>query len=107
MRIAVGKGVPIYIQTGKALDKKCTELVVTFKQEAGGIFGVEYPTIQKNKLVFRFQPNTLISLFASNKVPGNNNDIIPIQLQFGYDEAFKDINYANGYDRIIYSILNI
>ncbi len=102
-------GVPIYIRSGKALQEKCTELVVYFKEVPHNIFrntaDNEKIHLDANRLVFRIQPETFIRLNVQTKIPGNTLQIIPTDLNFPYEDAFKDIDYSNGYDRILFSAM--
>ena len=95
-------GMPVYVRTGKALREKCTELVVHFKETPYNMFG-ETNEMFSNRLIFRFQPDTFVKLHMQTKVPGNTEDMIGTDMNFTYATKFKDINYSNGYDRILHS----
>lgn len=97
-------GTPIYIRTGKALKRKKTEVVITFKPIPYNMMGTSGPNdILKNRLVFRLQPDTNIKLRMMSKVPGHNIQMVSTEMDFPYDVQFKEYNYVNGYDRILYS----
>lgn len=49
-------GVPIYLRTGKALDKKITRIVVEFK-EIPPILFKKYGHIEKNRIILEIQPH--------------------------------------------------
>lgn len=99
-------GVPIYIRTGKALKEKRTELVINFKKIPYNLFDDVENSLTHNRLIFRFQPETFINLRIMSKIPGNQLQIKPTELDFPYDIEFKEFNYANGYDRILFSIFD-
>ena len=102
-------GMPIYIRSGKALQEKCTELVVYFKKVPHNIFqnviDNEQVHLDANRLVFRIQPETFIRLHVQTKIPGNTLKIVSTDLNFPYEDAFKNIDYSNGYDRILFSAM--
>ena len=63
-------GVPFYLRTGKRLAQRYCEIVVQFKSVAHHIFRTEAYTPDANRLVIRLQPDEVISLHLTNKVPG-------------------------------------
>ncbi len=97
-------GMPVYIRTGKALSRKCAELVVHFKDVLYNIFGNAH-TFAGNKLIFRFQPDTFLKFSIQTKVPVNDMILKSTNMNFLYSDEFKDIDYSNGYDRILHSAL--
>lgn len=97
-------GVPIFIRSAKATTMKRTELVVNFKKVAHNILGDEH-TLERNRLVFRLQPETFIKLRVSTKVPGNELQVRATDLDFPYAKEFEGLNFVNGYDRIIFTAL--
>jgi glucose-6-phosphate 1-dehydrogenase len=63
-------GVPFYLRTGKRLNHRVSEIVVTFRAIPHSIFdGVTGP-ILPNRLVLRLQPDEGVKLWLMNKVPG-------------------------------------
>ncbi len=74
-------GVPFYIRTGKRLSKKITEVVIEFKKAPFVLFD-KHGDISPNLLVIRIYPDERIFLNLSVKKPGNEHEIIPIQMDF-------------------------
>jgi glucose-6-phosphate 1-dehydrogenase len=89
----VWRGVPIILETGKALDEKLTEITVCFKQadDAHDI---------RNKLVFRIQPTEGITLLLQVKRPGIDNETEEASMDFDYTRSFNN-RPAEAYERVI------
>jgi glucose-6-phosphate 1-dehydrogenase len=82
-------GTPVYIRTGKALNRKGTEIGVKFRplphilfNEAGGL--------KQNRIIFKIQPAEGIILDLSSKVPGGEMRIAQTTMAFCYRDAFAD-----------------
>jgi glucose-6-phosphate 1-dehydrogenase len=95
-------GVPFYIRAGKRLHKRLTEITVTFKQAPLHLFKTNNSTSQvcPNVLKIRIQPDEGISLVFGAKVPGPTTNVKPVEMHFGYAEAFGKSS-ANGYERLL------
>jgi glucose-6-phosphate 1-dehydrogenase len=83
-------GVPIRIITGKALDKKVTEIKITYKQTN------EY---ESNELIIRFQPNEGIELRLWTKVPGYEWKVENHSLKLSFAEQFTTSTEA--YEQVL------
>ena len=95
-------GVPFYIRAGKRLNKRVTEVTVTFKQPPLHLFKGNATNNQlcPNVLKIRIQPDEGISLRFGAKIPGPTTDVKPVNMDFSYAESFgKDS--ANGYERLL------
>jgi len=86
-------GVPIVLETGKALEAKSTEISICFRQpdSADG---------EQNKLVFRIQPEEGITLRLQVKRPGIKTITDNADMDFDYAKAF-DLRPADAYERVI------
>lgn len=84
--------VPIYLETGKALDQKSTTITVVFKSKFEG-----QPT---NQLTFHLQPHEGITLCLYAKQPGLNYVVDKVPMSFSYNNSFKNIN-LNAYERVL------
>ena len=78
------KGVPFYIEHGKALSETISEIVVTFKDEGGS--SDLFPNI-KNTLVFHIQPREAISVDFFAKKSGFGYELEKKTLSFEYKSA--------------------
>jgi glucose-6-phosphate 1-dehydrogenase len=96
-------GVPIYLRSGKALWKRGTEIVVTFKKAPEAVFrGTAVEELEPNRLVFHVQPAQGIELLFQAKVPGPTVQLQNVDMRFNYGDAFKASRYT-GYEVMIYS----
>ena len=97
------EGVPIYLRSGKALWKRSTEIVVTFKTAPESIFkGTPIDHLSKNRLIFKIQPYQAIELLFQAKIPGPTLQLQNVDMAFNYGDAFKASRYT-GYEVMIYS----
>lgn len=71
-------GVPLWLTTGKALDKKTTEIRINFTKTHEA---------QRNRLVFRIQPNEGVEIDVVAKAPGYERQLETRPLSFLYPEA--------------------
>lgn len=93
-------GVPFYLRAGKRLPKKATEIAVIFKQAPGVLFNRACHRDDSNVLVIRIQPDEGIGLRINSKVPGINNPIQPVRMDFRYGSYFG-IAPPEAYERLI------
>lgn len=86
------RGVPMTIETGKALHEKCSKIVVSFRpnEDAPGM----------NTLSFRIQPREGIMLELQAKRPGLDKGTEAVQMDFDYDRAFYGLA-GEAYERVI------
>ncbi len=96
------QGVPFYLRAGKALAGRKTEISIHFKQIPFCLFGETEvcQTVRANVLKLRIQPDEGITLGVAAKVPGDENKIGTVKLDFLYSEVFgKDAPEA--YERLL------
>ncbi len=96
LRLAVDneqwRGVPVVLETGKALDRKCTEIAVHFRENADAV--------GDNTLTFRLQPHEGITLSLQAKRPGMTNVTETVAMEFDYARSFAG-GTAEAYERVI------
>ncbi|MEO6761299.1 MAG: glucose-6-phosphate dehydrogenase [Candidatus Saccharimonadales bacterium] len=92
------RGVPIVLETGKALSEKTTEITVCFKQP----HGEGHP---HNRLVFRIQPDEGITLLLQVKRPGIDDTSEQVKMKFDYDTTFSKLRSPTGYERVMVEAL--
>ena len=83
------EGVPIRLITGKALDRKATEIRITYKQDSEG---------EANRLVLHIQPNEGVEIDLWAKKPGYDREQEKLSLDFMYSNHFPDLPEA--YERV-------
>lgn len=74
------KGVPMYLLTGKKLDKKESLIIVEFEETAEQ-HKWHFP-LKTNKLYIKIAPQDGISLALNSKVPGLNDDVESVELEY-------------------------
>ncbi len=94
------QGMPIYLRTGKALNKKLAEVSVHFKEPDRCIFRDCAPNI----LTFRIQPDESVHLLLNNKVPGFGINLHRGDYEFGYNKAFMS-EIPSAYERLLLDFL--
>ena len=86
-------GVPVTLESGKALGEKLTEISVCFRQPEDAVQ-------EQNKLVFRIQPQEGITLRLQTKQPGIQNIVEGADMEFDYARSFNQ-RPAEAYERVI------
>jgi glucose-6-phosphate 1-dehydrogenase len=81
-------GVPFYLQTGKRLAKRVSEIVIRFHRTPHMIFRRDPAGVDPNLLVIRIQPDEGMALTVQAKTPGPDLRLGPVTLAFKYDEVF-------------------
>ena len=92
-------GVPFYLRTGKRLQDRVTELVVTFDEVPHPIFE-KPPSHTANELVIRLQPDESITLTVLAKNPGEGMRLKPVSLSLDLGETFKTPS-LDAYERLL------
>jgi glucose-6-phosphate 1-dehydrogenase len=96
-------GVPVYIRTGKALNRKGTEIGIRFKPLPRLLFN-EQGEVESNKIIFKIQPAEGIVIDLSSKMPGGEARLLNSNLTFCYrDHVGSEIPEA--YQRLLLDAL--
>ncbi len=88
-------GVPIYLQSGKALNTKLTQIAINFKSDREG---------EANVLNLRIQPRESIELELWVKAPGYEKSLQKLTHSFSYAHNFSD-RLPEAYEQIIVDVL--
>ena len=83
------KWVPIYLRTGKNLSKKCTKIVVEFKETPNMLFNA-FGVVEKNRIVFEVHPNESINIHFNIKQNGNSKEVEQVVSTFLKEEESKE-----------------
>ena len=86
-------GVPLALTTGKALDRKTTQVRIHFKKTNAA---------QSNFLIFRIQPHEGIEIDLVTKKPGYDHTFEDQELSFMYD---TDTRLPDAYEQVIYDAI--
>lgn len=92
------EGVPFYIRTAKRLQRKVSEIVVTFKPSESKLFP---RAPHKNVLVIRIQPDEGISWTFNAKDPADDSFALrDATLNVDFGPTFK-VRYPDAYERLL------
>ncbi len=97
-------GVPFYLRTGKRLQERLTELVVTFDEVPHSIFEAPPSPESANQLVIQLQPEESITLTILAKNPGEGMRLKPVSLNLDLGETFK-VKILDAYERLLMDIV--
>ncbi|HYA45199.1 MAG TPA: glucose-6-phosphate dehydrogenase [Acidimicrobiales bacterium] len=94
-------GVPIYIRTGKRLQKRLTEVALQFK----AVPHLAFPRaasegLNPNALVMRIQPDEGVTVRFGAKVPGQAFRVRDVLMDFSYGTAFLE-DPPEAYERLL------
>lgn len=93
-------GVPFYIRTGKRLKHKHIEVIVQFKSLSKILYLKGLDEMTPNQLVIRIAPTEGIHLQFNAKKPGQNNDVVPVQMDF-CQNCEIGYNSPEAYERLL------
>ncbi len=94
-------GVPFYLRTGKRLPKRVTEIAIQFKLPPLLLFGSRNSVnIEPNVLTINVQPDEGVSLRFASKIPGQDNRVRAVDMDFRYGESFG-IPAPEAYERLL------
>lgn len=97
-------GVPFYIRTGKKLQQRASEIIITFKERPHDIFSSARGgkvSGQPNRLIIRLQPSEGLRLQMTSKQPGPGGmRLFPSDLNLSFDETFEE-RLPDAYERLL------
>jgi len=86
--------VPFYLRSGKRLPHRATEIAIQFRKPPHLMFPLrEGEALEPNVLAIRIQPNEGISLRFEVKIPGVDVHMVPVEMNFDYNEVFGGANH--------------
>ena len=105
-------GVPIYLRTGKRMEKKQTSITVQFKKPPMELFRTveceddvcDLTEARANVLTFRIQPDEGISLHFATKRPSMHMVVEDSELDFDYAEN-HDGSLPEAYERLLLDVM--
>ena len=92
-------GVPIYVRTGKYMERKMTSIVIEFKEIPDILFN-KYGHIEKNRIILEVQPNEGINIHFNIKENGNNKEVQRVRSKF-----VKEIAGKEAYEKLIEDVV--
>jgi glucose-6-phosphate 1-dehydrogenase len=97
-------GVPFYLRTGKRLQEKVSEIVVTFEEVPLSIYERPDTSQALNRLVIQLQPEESIELTVLAKYPGEVMKLRPVNLSLDFSETFKAPR-LDAYERLLTDVV--
>jgi glucose-6-phosphate 1-dehydrogenase len=86
------QGVPITLQTGKALAKKETSITLTFGEKDSD---------QTNVFTFNIQPDEGIGIKLLVKRPGFERELDVAAMDFSYERTYDEQGHPDAYERVL------
>jgi glucose-6-phosphate 1-dehydrogenase len=97
-------GVPFYLRTGKRLQEKQSEIVITFEDVPHSIYERPDDAHSWNRLVIQLQPEESINLSILAKSPGQGMRLRPVELCLDFSETFKE-RPLDAYERLLTDVI--
>ncbi|MEM9603363.1 MAG: glucose-6-phosphate dehydrogenase [Pseudomonadota bacterium] len=97
-------GVPFYLRTGKRMQTKVSEIVITFDALPHSIFSDQVSANSVNRLVIQLQPVESIRLHILSKKPGDALQLKPVMLDLDLSQTYN-ANYINAYQRLLVDLI--
>jgi glucose-6-phosphate 1-dehydrogenase len=97
-------GVPFYLRTGKRLQEKLSEIVITFEDVPHSIFGAAARSQVPNRLTISLSPKDSVTLTILAKNPGETMRLKPVDLSLDLAGTFKT-RQLDAYERLLTDIL--
>jgi glucose-6-phosphate 1-dehydrogenase len=95
------KGVPFFLRTGKSMPRQSSVIVIQFKDSPHKIFKDD---IVPNRLIISIQPELEISLLFESKVPGLHMKLVPVEMDFMYQDAYTE-SLPEAYEALLLDVL--
>ncbi len=99
------RGVPFYLEAGKALRDRLTEIRIHFRRALPSVFRDQSSPMPANALVIRVQPDEGIYLRIINKAPGLAMALAPTMLDLRYAAAFPRHPIPSAYECLLWEAL--
>jgi glucose-6-phosphate 1-dehydrogenase len=98
------QGVPFYIRTGKRLEKRLTQISVTFRRPPVCMFqSMGTCLLHSNVLLMTLQPDEGFALHFDVKAPGEPFDLKTFPLSFRYGDIFEDL--PDAYETLLLDVM--
>ena len=95
---------PIYLRTGKKMQRQHSEIVIQFKEVPHKLFRHSPSNLLSNRLVITLQPEEKIRLFLNTKAPGRGMSLDSVALNLDLKDTTKQRRW-DAYERLIVDIL--
>lgn len=100
------KGVPFYLRSGKALNRKVSEIIIEFQRPPHLMFHLPAHTdFTPNILALSIQPGEGIHLRFEAKVPDSMQEMRSVDMDFLYNSSFGGALLPDAYERLLLEAL--
>ncbi len=107
MKLAINNmrwaGMPVYIRCGKAVNRKGTEIGLTYRAIPAILYN-QKNNLEPNRIIIKIQPSEGIILHLMSKVPGAEQQIAGTNMNFCYRDSFHS-EIPEAYQRLLYDAL--
>jgi len=97
-------GVPFFLRTGKRMQERLAEIVISFRAVPLNLFGGAAGLHGANRLVIRLQPEESISLHFLAKEPGDGMRLHPTRLDLDVESTARQ-RRADAYERLLLDVI--
>ena len=96
------KGVPFYLRSGKALNRKVSEIIIEFQRPPHLMFHLPSDAdFTPNILSLSIQPDEGIHLRFEAKLPDSEQDMRSVDMDFLYRSSFNGALLPDAYERLL------
>ena len=100
------QGVPFYLRSGKALNRKTSEIIIEFQRPPHMMFHLpETSDFTPNILSLCIQPDEGIHLRFEAKVPDSDQEMRSVDMDFHYHSSFNGTLLPEAYERLLLEAL--
>ena len=101
------QGVPFYLRSGKALQRKTSEIIIEFQRPPHMMFKLpEHSDFTPNILSLCIQPDEGIHLRFEAKLPDSDQDMRSVDMDFHYRSSFNGTPLPEAYERLLLEALD-
>lgn len=98
-------GVPFYLESGKAMKEKKSEIVVHLKKSTSFFCPIDQLCDYQNTITFKIQPEEGISVCFWAKRTGLTSHLEPKNLSFSYNNGGKTKQTVDDYERVLFDCI--
>ena len=100
------QGVPFYLRSGKALQRKTSEIIIEFQRPPHLMFDLPAGRdFTPNILSICIYPDEGIHLRFEAKVPDSDQEMRSVDMDFHYSDSFEDTLIPEAYERLLLEAL--
>ncbi len=101
------KGVPFYLRSGKALNRKVSEIIIEFQRPPHLMFHLKSDSdFTPNILSLSIQPDEGIHLRFEAKLPDSDQEMRSVNMDFLYHTSFDGAPLPDAYERLLLEALD-